>query len=394
MGLTRNDQVEEDNEEDSGDYEDDIGEDNEVQIDPRAPLEIVWTISPKPIEVIWENKSSFEYTGLPQSPTARVEDVFANESIEIAKSNFVNVGTHTSVADIISVTGGQGKGSNYTLMNSSKEFEIIKANPKITLSRTEVLITNEDETTVTYTYNGDGEISVSSSNENVITVEVNTQTKTITITRINDGTATVTVSASAGTNYNATSATIAVKVQIVNVAISNMLINDGATITKNIDVVVELDVGGTNAVSKMYISENNTLPAEPEWVDYAKYSLFRLSSGNTEKTVYAWVKDSHGNVSNRMNKSITLNMTYSLTLTNNQTYSSNLNYTVYYTKKEEGGEYSAWQQENVFTGLVPGKVYVVKTKLEDTSGLSKESQEFKFKVVYNESTNSITLQGI
>ena len=80
-----------------------------------------------------------------------------------------------------------------------------------------------------------------------------------------------------------------------------------------------------------------------------------------------------------------MNASYKLTLTNRQVYSGSASYSVKYAIKTDGGTYGAWQDSNVFNGLVPNAIYYAKTKVEDTQGISEESDELKFRAVYNAS---------
>ena len=150
---------------------------------------------------------------------------------------------------------------------------------------------------------------------------------------------------------------------------------------KNIEVIVEVNATDTKY---MYISNTNIAPNDSDWVEYTKYSKHSLITGNGTKSIYVWCKDEVGNIVGPKTASIVLDASFTLTLTNRQVYTGNYTYSVKYAIKTEGGTY-AWQDSNVFKGLKPNTVYYVKTRIEDTAGMSEESKEVKLKAVYNSS---------
>ena len=98
---------------------------------------INWSISAKSVAVTWGTTLSFAYDGTPKAPTAEATSGVTGETLVISRTTFTEAGTHTSVASIDSVTGGQAKAGNYTLTGSSKEFTITKIGlTKPTLSGT------------------------------------------------------------------------------------------------------------------------------------------------------------------------------------------------------------------------------------------------------------------
>ena len=165
--------------------------------------------------------------------------------------------------------------------------------------------------------------------------------------------------------------------------IINFTINDGDALTKEVSVIVEL---GATKADYMYISNSSGEPGADDWVPYSKYSRFTLTKNNKDKTVYAWCKDSIGNVSEVATSIIELNVTYTLRVRCNQTSSSTVPITAYYTivdAVDTEAEYAPWQESNEFKGLIPNKVYKIKTKIEDEKGLSKESKELTFRYVFD-----------
>jgi len=87
---------------------------------------VTWNISPKAVDVIWGPKTSFVYDGQPQAPTAEAEPGENGEVIHITRTTGIDVNEYTSVASITSVENGQANPDNYTLTNSTKDFEITK----------------------------------------------------------------------------------------------------------------------------------------------------------------------------------------------------------------------------------------------------------------------------
>ena len=88
-------------------------------------IELSWKISAKEIAVIWGNETSFAYDGKEHAPSASVESGVENEILVITQTKATDIGKHTSMVTLISVTGGRGKTSNYILTGTSKEFTIV-----------------------------------------------------------------------------------------------------------------------------------------------------------------------------------------------------------------------------------------------------------------------------
>ena len=93
-----------------------------------------WKINAKSVAVVWGENTSFIYNGEQQAPTATAESGVTGETINLTRTTGINVGTYTSVASMVSVTGGRGRTDNYILTNTTKEFTI--TNQKITGSVT------------------------------------------------------------------------------------------------------------------------------------------------------------------------------------------------------------------------------------------------------------------
>ena len=80
-------------------------------------LFIEWKINPKTISIDWAN-TELIYNGTYQKPAATVSTGVNGESIVVTVSGEgKNVGDYTATAQIESVSGGQGRISNYTLGN-------------------------------------------------------------------------------------------------------------------------------------------------------------------------------------------------------------------------------------------------------------------------------------
>ncbi len=85
-----------------------------------------FTISTKLVSVVWTN-TSIEYTGGELVPTATAESGVDGETLSLAVTGATTLpGTYTATASIASVEGGQAKVDNYTLANTTTEFEITK----------------------------------------------------------------------------------------------------------------------------------------------------------------------------------------------------------------------------------------------------------------------------
>ncbi len=85
-----------------------------------------YTISKREVMVVWTD-TEIEYTGEIISPTATADSKVEGETITLAVTGGETApGTHTAIASIAEVVGGQAKASNYNLTNTSTEFEITK----------------------------------------------------------------------------------------------------------------------------------------------------------------------------------------------------------------------------------------------------------------------------
>jgi Tol biopolymer transport system component/flagellar hook assembly protein FlgD/fibronectin type 3 domain-containing protein len=71
----------------------------------------------------------------------------------------------------------------------------------------------------------------------------------------------------------------------------SITINDGAAYTKTDTVMLSLDATAAGGVAKMCVSNSTTCTA---WEPYAGTRAWTLSSGDGNKTVYAWFEDSAG----------------------------------------------------------------------------------------------------
>ena len=163
--------------------------------------------------------------------------------------------------------------------------------------------------------------------------------------------------------------------------IESVKINNGASTTKNVEVV--MDVVAQN-VAKIYVSNSSSTPNADatDWIEYKQYTKHILSSQNGNKTVYVWGKDKYGNITAASTANINLSGRYSLTLKNNQSYLGRLTSLSKYAIKTDGGEWQ-WQDSNIFTDLIPTATYVFKTQLYDNIGITGESEELKLRTIYD-----------
>ena len=117
-----------------------------------------FTISTKLVSAVWTN-TSIEYTGGELVPTATAESGVDGETLSLAVTGATTLpGTYTATASIASVEGGQAKVDNYTLANTTTEFEITKGlmvgdyiNHTTTeeMVKTDISKTGSDEETIT-----------------------------------------------------------------------------------------------------------------------------------------------------------------------------------------------------------------------------------------------------
>ena len=345
-----------------------------------ANKNISWTIETKKVAAVWGSKTIFTYNGKEQAPEVTANSGIPGETLNLTRTTQINAGTYTSVATIVSVTGGRGKVSNYTLTNNTIGYVINKAECKIVLTKTHLDLIKNQTKTVGYTYNGDGTLSVSATNAAVANATINTTNKLVSVTGVTEGDTTVMVKASEGRNYLATSASFTVTVHPTP-TIESVKINNGAKTTKNVEVVMEIKA---TSVSEMYISNSNETPSVNAlgWVDYKLYSKHKLTWQNGAKTVYVWGKDEFDNMTVASTASITLDARYSLSLKNNQQYLGRLESSSKYAIKADDGGWQ-WQDSNVFTNLVPVTVYTLKTQLYDIVGITGDSEEIKLRAVYD-----------
>ena len=345
-----------------------------------ASKSISWTIETKKVNTVWGSKTTFTYNGKEQAPEVTADSGIPGETLNLTRTTQINAGTYTSVATISSVTGGRGKVSNYTLLNNTMGYVINRGESKIVLTKTHLDLIKNQTKTVGYTYNGDGTLSVSVANTAIANATINTTNKLVSVTGVTEGTTTVTVTGSAGTNYAATSASFTVTVHPTP-TIESVKINNGANITKNVEVVMEIKA---TSITEMYISNSNETPNvnAAGWVDYKLYSKHKLTWQNGAKTVYVWGKDEFDNMTVASTAGITLDVRYSLSLKNNQRYLGRLESSSRYAIKADDGGWQ-WQDSSVFTNLVPVTVYTLKTQLYDIVGITGDSEEIKLRAVYD-----------
>lgn len=152
---------------------------------------VSWTINPKSVAVTWGTTTSFTYNGSEQAPTASASSGVTGETINLTRGTQKNASSnaYTSTASIGSVTGGQGKASNYQLTGTTKSFTISPKTVGLSWG------------TTTWTYDGS-----SHSTTCTATGLVGSDTCTVTLTNNSVGpdvnTTGVTVTASALSNSN------------------------------------------------------------------------------------------------------------------------------------------------------------------------------------------------
>ena len=104
-------------------------------------------IEPKKVTVSW-GSTTFTYNGSAQGPTASVATGVSGETMTLTTSKSTSVGSYTSNASCLSVTGGQELCSNYTLDGNTKGY---------TIGQRTVTITAPTVNSSILTYNGGGQ---------------------------------------------------------------------------------------------------------------------------------------------------------------------------------------------------------------------------------------------
>ena len=136
---------------------------------------ITWKINAKSIPVIWGDITVLEYNGEMQAPEATCNSGITGETINLSiTGQGKSAGTYTATASISSVTGGQGKISNYILTGSTKTFTIVdKTAP--TIARVNATPTSATSYTVNVTgivdEGGSGLAGISISTSNSVSAD-------------------------------------------------------------------------------------------------------------------------------------------------------------------------------------------------------------------------------
>lgn len=101
-------------------------EESDLFLTPESPITIGTVIvTPVNAEVVWSTELTFEWTGLPQAPTATINGVGNDGEIELVVSGAQrNEGNHTATAVL-----PEESEVNYTLVGATKNFEITKPLP-------------------------------------------------------------------------------------------------------------------------------------------------------------------------------------------------------------------------------------------------------------------------
>lgn len=166
--------------------------------------------------------------------------------------------------------------------------------------------------------------------------------------------------------------------------INAFVLNNEAATTSNRDVTFVISATDDTGLAKMYITEDNVTDAfvealdETVWSDYTNSGIFTLSeTENVEKTVYVWVKDAAGNISNKGTDSIfyaitnasikgSLNIVQYVDSTNKDYYAYDEEVQGGYTADEDTTvEVSGTvDHENIGTYSITYKVYVSGTLVE------------------------------
>ena len=106
---------------------------------------ISWRIYKKPVSVIWGEQKTFLYDRNPHAPTAIINSGVSGETINVTQSTAIEVGSHTSIATINSVSGGNELVDNYSYSNLHCDFNIVYDET----TEFEIILGQD-----TYTYNG------------------------------------------------------------------------------------------------------------------------------------------------------------------------------------------------------------------------------------------------
>ena len=175
---------------------------------------------------------------------------------------------------------------NITNGLTGSDIEVYVGGEKVEPSSVDLVVEDDGTGEVTYTLTirgleGDGELEI------VVPVD-----KAVDI---------------AGNGNERTTLTTGVTVDNTAPELRSVTINNGDETTDGVGVRLTIDASDADY---MYISESLSTPTdESEWIPYASETLFELSQGDGEKTVYVWVKDEAGNMVGPKSDSIELKTT-------------------------------------------------------------------------------------
>ncbi len=167
-------------------------------------VEVVWTISPKAIAVVWDGPFEFTYNQTEQGPELHCVTAVDGETAILTRTMEVDAGNYLSVATLSDISGNQGNVANYTLLNDSVSFEIIKATPTFNVAPRNLVLTDGNAGVLTYEMNIESFVTATSLNEDVASVgSINSTDKTIEVISNGVGSTTVNVTLNETNNYNA-----------------------------------------------------------------------------------------------------------------------------------------------------------------------------------------------
>lgn len=123
-----------------------------------ADVTYTWKINQYPVNITWEEPTTFEYDAASHIPVAKAKGVEGETLNLVVNSPQTNVGSYVATATLSSVTGGQAKPANYSISNNTHEF-FIKDNslPTLTVAQNISSWTNQNVIfTLTTTDSGTG----------------------------------------------------------------------------------------------------------------------------------------------------------------------------------------------------------------------------------------------
>ncbi|MCI8347746.1 MAG: DUF5011 domain-containing protein, partial [Bacilli bacterium] len=266
---------------------------------------VAHTITPKRVNITWDEATEFSYNGERQAPDYEysLNDRIENEALELIQSKAVDVGSYVSEVSIASVIGGRGRIENYTLDNNRKAYDIIRAQGYIDLSSNERIIDQgQDSDSFMIVDSHGGETSVVEVTET--DAEVTLDDKTVTISNLSN--------LAIGT--------------VITIRVTCLATNNYSTATKEYTITIKKpEIGSSDAVARIekvyYKSLEEALAAAKESGDTIVMLKDTIESVENVKDI---TLDLNGKTVTGVNDSTIIN-NGTLTILNNGTIKNTTN---------------------------------------------------------------------